>query len=275
MEYKIEIEKIFDKQIIKNTREIVNHRILKQKLVSKKNNKYNGLFNLICAFMDKIGYIIEEFENISIINKNFNFYYFVLDSSMLIDCINTIVKSIKKIDNSFIFNIANQNLFYNDWKWFWDNQVKIEIDDEKIDEVNLILKSDDAFWEYLRSLCIHPINTDRHPKKTKKENYFHKYLKHQACPFITCGNYLDTELFLIGIRRKKYGYPINITIYPSDVENKNNLDTFSLTIDFHNIEKYVKKYYDSIDQINTWLKNQISEIRASKTENNKLKNNIS
>lgn len=43
MEYKIEIEKIFDKQIIKNTREIVNHRILKQKLVSKKNNKYNGL----------------------------------------------------------------------------------------------------------------------------------------------------------------------------------------------------------------------------------------
>lgn len=219
--------------------------------------------------MDKIGYVIEEFENISIINKNFNFYYFVLDSSMMIDCINTIVKSIKKIDDSFIFNILNQNLFYEDWKWFWDNQVKIEIVDEKIDEINSILKSDDAFWEYLRSLCIHPINTDRHPKITKNENYFHKYLKHQACPFITCGNYLHTECFIVGIRQKKYGYPINITIYPSDIANKNNLDTFSLIIDFKNIEQYVQKYYESINQINIWLENQIREIKMSKILNRK------
>lgn len=107
-------------------------------------------------------------------------------------------------------------------------------------DIDEILSSDDTFFEYLRALLMHPLNTSRHPKsKNGKDNEsFFKYLKEQSAPFIEFLNSKNNDqLFEIKIMKLK----------STDKEIKDQ--HLSIKVSFNALKRYARNKYTNLQQI--------------------------
>lgn len=133
----------FSPVLIDEVREMINDDL--NLILSKKDEKGNTEFGLICSIMDRIDGLIRYLNDYEIIPNSmerhaFDFFNFINNASTLINCVNKLAK-IFECDFSQFDKSAK---FFN----------KLGNDGEG---------SDKKYFEYIRSICaVHPENTTRH-----------------------------------------------------------------------------------------------------------------
>lgn len=184
-----------------------------------------------CAAMDRLEDTIHYLNSIELgRNKDarsaFDFYDFINNAYIVIDCIKTIGK-IFRIDNSLIEEIENSTAVFG--KRFSENS------------------TDKKFFEYIRSLCsVHPLCTN-HQKEFLNGSNFH------CCPFVSWKSSLtwyDGE-----------NADLTAFIYPSDGRKK----PVYLGLYVSQFEKYLTEWIDFIPKIieakNTYTDKEYEKLR--------------
>lgn len=149
-------------------RNAVNNRS-KQSIDNKHNDKeikgeYYFAWYRTCAAMDRLEDTIRYLNSIELgKNQNsrsaFDFYDFINNAYVVIDCIKTIGK-IFRVDNKLVEEIENSTSVFG-------TRLSEKCTDEK-------------YFEYIRSLCsVHPICTNRQPVFLNDNSTYH------CCPFVT------------------------------------------------------------------------------------------
>jgi len=220
-EFKFDIEQ--SKKLSKAVNEKQNlsiEKISKIKLKNKNNKVGNQdyyAWDRICAIMDRlddtINYLnmIKLGENSSNYRSAFDFYDFINNAYIVLNCIKTI---------SQIFGVKDEKI------------KNIENSTEIFQQPGLDGRGSDAdFFEYVRSLsAVHPIDTSRHPA-------YHGYNQFHCSPFVVYSKKLwgindDSDL--------------TVKIYTSD---KDGGWGKSLKLYVKNFEDYIKKWINFIDEI--------------------------
>lgn len=159
--------KKFDEKIVNNLYSLICDNDLSNILI-RENYK---LYKLIYCFSIKVKSIINN------INKDYicyhNFDIFIIYVSIIKDGLKEIFEDIK--ENNYFKEFFddfdknnNKSLFYSEWSSFLLNYMEkkeIKLSKNK-------LKNDNNFFEYIRSLCLHPFNTSRHPMKVFEKEKF-------------------------------------------------------------------------------------------------------
>lgn len=160
----------FDIELVEKLREVVNDKL---DFTFKAEHIPNDLrlsesflsWNRICAILDRLEDTINYLNSIElghcqIKRSAFDFYDFINNACIIVDCIEIMSFHIFKLDDEELKSIKSSNDVFG---------CKMDID-----------ATDYKFFKYIRTLCsIHPISTSglRHPYL--KDSKFH------VCPFVT------------------------------------------------------------------------------------------
>ena len=177
-----------------------------------------------CAAMDRLEDTLDYLNDVELgkdkkSRSAFDFYDFINNAYIVIDCIKTIGR-IFRVDNQLIEEIENSTSIF-----------KNELGDKSTDQ---------KYFEYVRSLCsVHPLCTN-HQKEFLNSSQFH------CCPFVSWQG--PTTLY----HNKKVD--LMAFIYPSDPHEK----IIQLGLYVSQFEQYLAKWIDFIPKIieakNTWAK---------------------
>lgn len=138
--FKIEL----NTEILRRLRDKINEQ---QNISYKKTYKKYRAWDKICAIMDRLDDTVEHLNSIKLNTGKykrsaFDFFDFMNNASVVIDCIKELSKIFEVADNE----IKNSNNIFN----------KLGSDGNGTDE---------RYFEYLRSLCsVHPVETSRHKR---------------------------------------------------------------------------------------------------------------
>lgn len=210
--------------------------------------KNHNLLKLILLFCKRMTMMMDDITDINEIKNRNDISLFIVYISILKDGIEKIINSISSEIQTEV--LESRKLFYNDWKLFWLNSVKVPIN-EFTSNMDDVLQNDDNFIEYLRSIIVHPYETSRHPKFGSKDNPFHKYLKTQGVPVVTLirkninwTNNIDYNSYEICIEI--------VNLDKVDKESK-KWENFYLYVDPNNLKTYFKDKYNEINKIISYL----------------------
>ena len=223
----------FNTQYAVDLRNAVNDR-QKQSLENVHDEKQTRgayrAWNRTCAAMDRLEDTLHYLNNLEL-GKNkrtrsaFDFYDFINNTYIVIDCIKTIGR-IFKVDNKLIAEIENST----------------EVFGTRLSENS----TDQKYFEYIRALCsVHPLCTN-HQQAFLNGNKFH------CCPFVSWKStltwYDDENADLMAF------------IYPSGVGK-----TIHHGLYVFQFEKYLTKWIDFIPKIieakNTYTDNEYEKLR--------------
>ena len=229
----------FNTQYASDLRDAVNDR-LKQSIDNTHQEKQTKgpyrAWNRTCAAMDRLEDTLFYLNTLELgKNKNsrsaFDFYDFINNAYIVIDCIKTIGK-IFRVDNTLIENIENST----------------EVFGTRLSEES----TDQKYFEYIRALCsVHPLCTN-HQKEFLNGNQFH------CCPFVTWERSLTWY----------DGEDADLTafIYPS---GKGQTIFHGLYVS--QFEKYLTKWIDFIRKIieakNTYTDKEYEKLRKEPVKN--------
>lgn len=223
----------FNTQYAADLRDAVNDR-QKQSIDNVHEEKQtNGKYfawNRTCAAMDRLEDTLSYLNSIELgkdkeARSAFDFYDFINNTYIVIDCIKTIGK-IFRVDNGLIDDIEKSNDVFG-------NRLGDNCTDQK-------------YFEYIRALCsVHPLCTNRQ-KEFLNGNNFH------CCPFVTWRKTLtwydgkDADLMAF--------------IYQSNGEH-----TIHLGLYVSQFEQYLNKWIDFIPKIieakNTYTDNEYKKLK--------------
>ena len=208
----------FNTEYARMLRDAVNDR-QKQSLdnVHKDNNGSLGEYlawNRTCAAMDRLEDTIHYLNQMELrkngqVRSAFDFYDFINNAYIVIDCIKTIGK-IFRVDSTLIQEIESSTSIF----------------ESRLPEHG----TDQKYFEYIRSLCsVHPLCTNRQ-KEFLNGSKFH------CCPFVSwrtdiLANCKDADLVAV--------------IYPADFSQK----TIYHGISISQFEQYIAKWIDFIPKI--------------------------
>ncbi len=229
----------FNTDYAKELREAVNDR-QKQSIENMHEEKQiQGPYlawDRTCAAMDRLEDTISYLNHIEL-GKNrksrsaFDFYDFINNAYIVIDCIKTIGR-IFRVDEKLIEEIEKSQSVFGDR--LGDNC------------------SDQRFFEYIRSLCaVHPLCTNRQ-KEFLNGSKFH------CCPFVS---WKDSLTWFSGEKADLTAF-----IYPSDRSKK----TVYLGLYVSQFEQYLKKWIDFIPKI-TEAKNKYTDDEYEKLKKTPVK----
>ncbi len=208
----------FNIEFARQLRDAVNDR-QKQSIDTIHNERQIGgdyyAWNRICAIMDRLEDTLYYLNQIEIgKDKNtrsaFDFYDFINNAFIVIDCIKTIGK-IFRVDDALITEIEKSSSVFGN----------------RLGEKSC----DQYYFEYIRSLCsVHPLCTNRH-KEFLGGSKFH------CCPFVSW----DRSLTWID------GQDADLVafVYPSDRQGK----SIYIGLYVSQFERYLKKWIDFIPKI--------------------------
>ena len=195
----------FNTQYAIELREAINDR-QKQSMVNiHKDRQIKGdyfAWDRTCAAMDRLEDTLEYFNNIELGNCSsvrtaFDFYDFINNSYIVIDCIKTIGQ-IFRIDEQLIENIEKSTSVFG----------------KTLSESC----TDGRYFEYIRSLCsVHPLCTN-HQKEFLNGSAFH------CCPFVVwrdspaCISRNDADLMACIYPSSNGKQPIYLSLYVSQFE---------------------------------------------------------
>lgn len=198
-----------------------------------------------CAAMDRLEDTLDYLNDVELgkdkkSRSAFDFYDFINNAYIVIDCIKTIGR-IFRVDNRLIEEIENSTSIF-----------KNELGDKSTDQ---------KYFEYVRSLCsVHPLCTN-HQKEFLNSSQFH------CCPFVSWQG--PTTLY----HNKKAD--LMAFIYPSDPHEK----IIQLGLYVSQFEQYLAKWIDFIPKIieakNTYTDREYEWLRGEKVKSlAELDNNI-
>lgn len=230
----------FNTEYARNLRDAVNDR-RKQSIDNVHDEKQTKgsycAWDRICAAMDRLEDTLDYLNHIELgkdkrSRSAFDFYDFINNAYIVIDCIKTIGK-IFRVDNRLIEEIENSTSVFKN----------------KFEERS----TDQKYFEYIRSLCsVHPLCTN-HQKEFLNGSQFH------CCPFVSWKNtltlYNDETADLIAF------------IYPSNRCEK----TIYLGLYVSQFEQYLAKWIDFIPKI-IEAKNAYTDKEYERLRNEKIKN---
>ena len=230
----------FNTEYARNLRDAVNDR-RKQSIDNVHDEKQTKgsycAWDRICAAMDRLEDTLDYLNHIELgkdkrSRSAFDFYDFINNAYIVIDCIKTIGK-IFRVDNRLIEEIENSTSVF-----------KNEFEERSTDQ---------KYFEYIRSLCsVHPLCTN-HQKEFLNGSQFH------CCPFVSWKNtltlYNDETADLIAF------------IYPSNRCEK----TIYLGLYVSQFEQYLAKWIDFIPKI-IEAKNAYTDKEYERLRNEKIKN---
>lgn len=232
----------FNMQYAIDLRDAVNDR---QKLsidnmhTDKQTKGEYRAWNRTCAAMDRLEDTLQYINNMELgRNKNarsaFDFYDFINNAFIVIDCIKTIGR-IFRINDSLIEKIENSTLVFGGG--YKENC------------------TDQIYFEYIRSLCsVHPLCTSR-SKYPLNGSQFH------CCPFVSW------KSSLIGFVADEALTPDLVAfIYPSNKSTKNRY----LGLCVSQFEQYLTEWIDLIPQI-IEAKNQYADDKYDELRNEPIK----
>lgn len=232
----------FDITIVEKLRNKINEKLnITVNKVEQYNYKNNTIayfsWNKICAILDRITDTIKYINSIFLgknrnIKSAFDFYDFLNNEYVVIECIESIAK-IYKLDNE-IKNIKISNTSFN----FNINGKEIQ---------------DSIFFEFIRSICsVHPISTNNKMYKDILGNS-----EFYCCPFV-----MWSESVFLGHCDDERD--LQVTIYTFNKEN----ERIDIPLYIANFEKYLKKWIDLIPliirNINEFNKEKIIELSKEK-----------
>lgn len=208
----------FNMEYARELRDAVNDR-QKQSLenVHKEKRAISGEYyawNRTCAAMDRLEDTLDYLNHMELGRNRrsrsaFDFYDFINNAYIVIDCIKTIGK-IFRTDNALIEEIENSTSV------FGDSMVQGG--------------TDQRYFEYIRSLCsVHPLCTN-HQKEFLNGDKFH------CCPFVSWNTSFSAhskDANLVAI------------IYPADYRQT----TIYLRLYISQFEQYIEKWIDFIPEI--------------------------
>lgn len=188
----------------------------------RKKTKEFRAWDKICAIMDRLDDTIDYLNNLELNTGKyrksaFDFYDFMNNASVVVDCIKELAK---------IFNV-NDNYLKKSTNIF----KQLGKDDEGTDE---------KYFEYLRSLCsVHPIETSRH--RRYQDNDF------ECSPYVAWNNGImgfnnDCDLFAIVYTSRDDEWSKKIGIYISQV-----FEYIETRVSFiNNIVEEIEKYHNEV-----------------------------
>jgi len=230
----------FNTEYASELREAVNDR-QKQSVdnvhTEKQTNGSYCAWDRTCAAMDRLEDTIAYLNHIELGKEReyrsaFDFYDFINNSYIVIDCIKTIGK-IFRVDNNLFQAIENSTSVFG-------NRLGENCTDQK-------------YFEYIRSLCsVHPLCTN-HQREFLRGSKFH------CCPFVTW----KRSLTWID------GQDADLTafIYPSDCQER----TIHLGLYISQFEQYLTKWIDLIPKI-IEAKNNYADAEYEKFKKKPVKN---
>lgn len=204
---------------------------LRNKINEQNNISYNKIYgkfrawDKICAIMDRLDDTVDFLNELKLNTGRyersaFDFYEFMNNSSVIVDCIKELAK---------IFNVS-------------DDKIK-----KSTNIFNRLGKdnkgTDEKYFEYLRSLCsVHPVETSRH--KRYQDNDF------ECSPFVLWNN--------TGICNDDYD--IYAVVYTSKDECANKRVGIYMNQIFKYIETRLNFVNDIIDEIDKYQKKVIEDF---------------
>ena len=214
-------------------------RKLRNKINEQKNISYNKMYgkyrawDKICAIMNRLDDTVEYLNTLELNTGKykrsaFDFFDFMNNSSVVIDCIKELSK---------IFDIPD-----NDIKESTNIFNKVGTDDKGTDE---------KYFEYLRSLCsVHPVETSRH--KRYQDNDF------ECSPYVLWNNSLrlfndDCDIYAVVYTSKDNESFKRVGIYIEQV--------------FKYVEIRVNFIEKIIDYIDTYQKDMILKLKKQHIKN--------
>lgn len=223
----------FNTQYAADLRDAVNDR-LKQSIDNvHKEKQTKGLYrawNRTCAAMDRLEDTLS-YLNVLELGKNkdsrsaFDFYDFINNAYIVIDCIKTIGR-IFRIDEKLIEEIEKSTEVFG-------TSITAQCTDQK-------------YFEYIRALCsVHPLCTNRQPELLQGSNF-------HCCPFVSwqgsfagySGEHADLMAW----------------IYPSNGDG-----TFRISLYISQFEQYLTKWIEFIPKIieakNTYTDKEYERLR--------------
>lgn len=190
----------FDTKILKKLREVVNERqqvSLEKKHIIKNRKVEYFAWDRICVIMDRLDDTVEYINSMKLgcmkdRRSAFDFYEFINNAYIVVDCIRTIGQ---------IFSIE-------------DNKIKdIEKSQRIFGDVLNAGGNDGLFFEYIRSLCaVHPTLTNYSKYPYLKGDLFH------CCPFVYWSEKVglyndDRDLNVCIYRSQEDSPPIDLPLY--------------------------------------------------------------
>lgn len=193
-------------------------------VVDRRNNKTREFraWDKICAIMDRLDDTVDYLNNLELNtgkykNSAFDFYDFINNASVVVDCIKELA-NIFDVDDNFLKKSTN---IFN----------KLGKDGKGTDE---------KYFEYLRSLCsVHPVETSRH--KRYQDNDF------ECSPYVVWSNRIlgfnnDCDLFAIIYTSVDDELSKKIGIYISQV-----FEYIETRVNFiNNIIEEIEKYNNEV-----------------------------
>lgn len=224
----------FNMEYARELRDAVNDRP-KQSLenIHKEIRAISGEYyawNRTCAAMDRLEDTLDYLNHMELgrnrrTRSAFDFYDFINNAFIVIDCIKTIGE-IFRIDNALIEEIENSTSAFGD---------------------NLMQGgTDQRYFEYIRSLCsVHPLCTN-HQKEFLNGDKLH------CCPYVSW----NTSFSVYG-----NGADLVAIIYPADYRQT----TIYLRLYISQFEQYIEKWIDFIPEIikakNTYTDREYERLR--------------
>ena len=217
------------------------------------NNKpYRQTWNILCACMGRIEDTARYLNSKLLGEKHdygcaFDLMEFLSHSASMLDCIDTIIETLKaedKIKNSAIIFKGKEIT----------NQGKLDERLSRIRDKKPYKNEDDLYFEYIRSIgVVHPNNTNHHP-------YFQQYKK-EVSPFLIWNG-------LVGLT----GGDISLHVYDSDGEDDG---IHSLKLQLAEIYAYIINRYNRIPVLKDVFCSQINSLTTKlKTQKILSENNF-
>ena len=202
------------------------------------NERYYKTWNILCACMSRIEDTARYLNSKTLGEKHdygcaFDLIEFLLHSGSMLNCIDTMIKTLKAQDSFDIPAIIFKGKLVT-------NQAELRKQLARTRKNRPYKNEDDLYFEYIRSIsAAHPDNTDHHP-------YFQQYIK-EVSPFLVWNS-------LLGIT----GGDISLHIYGANGEE----DIHSLKIQLTEIYAYIIDRYNRLLTLKSIFCSQINDLIA-------------
>lgn len=215
------IKQFLDESLCNELRDAIN-----ASPIFTDDERYNPLFNLICAAMDRLD------TSVRYLNTHSNypdteedFICFIVFACMVVDGVKKLIENVTKQESQHI----NEKKYF---KKYCMNQ-PMDCTEEKC-------PTDDKFFEHFRALAF------AHPYETSRNKIFKEKFGKQVSPWVSVNKHMFPFY--------KFSEPIGVKLY-TEKKDENGNDTQYIMFSFSDLKDYLASRYEELVIVIEWAKN--------------------
>lgn len=200
--------------------------VIKSSPIFAEDEKYQHLYNLICATMDRVDTCVKYLNaHSNYPSTEEDFICFVMFSCMIVDGVKHLLE-----------NVTKQKSCYIDEKKYFKKYCVEKPMNCTEDEC----PTDDKFFEYFRALAF------AHPFETSRNKIFREKFGKQVSPWVSVNNHILPDLY-------HFPEPIGVKTY-TEKKDEYGSDTQYIMFSFADFKKYIVSRYEEIVRVTEWAK---------------------